>query len=207
MHSRFMSRPAGGVGLSILAGILFLIIGFGGAVAQVDDPLVINEVLADPASDWDGDGTVDFKGDEWIEVLNNGTEPINLSDYFLRDDLGRLAALLKRNCQDALLSGQHLGIQVGDGGYDVFRHDGNNWVNIKSDSVIYRHWDWSGDWQMDLEFQGRDAQINGGEDTPQLICLASGELLPFSLVLSEGISHSLVLSGRTNGHVEIETRR
>jgi general secretion pathway protein H len=128
-------------------------------------------------------------------------------DFFLRDDLDRLAALLKRNCQDALLSGQHLGIQVGDEGYDVFRHDGNNWVNIKSDSVIYRHWDWSGDWELDLEFQGRDAQINGGEDSPQLICLASGELLPFSLVLSEGISQSLVLSGRTNGHVEIETRR
>lgn len=88
MHSTIMSRPAGGAGISLLAGILFLVTGFGGAVAQVDDPLVINEVLADPASDWDGDGIVDFKGDEWIEVLNNGTQPINLSDYYLRDGLG-----------------------------------------------------------------------------------------------------------------------
>ena len=88
MHSRIMSRPAGGVGFYFLAGTLFLIIGFGGAAAQVDDPLVINEVLADPASDWDGDGGVDFKGDEWIEVLNNSTQPIDLSDYYLRDDLG-----------------------------------------------------------------------------------------------------------------------
>ena len=85
MHSRIMSRPAGGVGISILAVVLFLIVGLVGATAQVDDPVVINEVLADPASDWDGDGAVDFKGDEWIEVLNNGTEPVNLADYWLRD--------------------------------------------------------------------------------------------------------------------------
>jgi hypothetical protein len=81
-----MSRPAGGVGVFILAGFLFLSVGWAGA--QVDDPVVINEVLADPASDWDGDGAVDFKGDEWIEILNNGTEPVNLSDYYLRDGLG-----------------------------------------------------------------------------------------------------------------------
>ena len=88
MHSRIMSRPAGGVGLSLLAVLLILLGGPGGADAQVDDPVVINEVLADPASDWDGDGAVDFKGDEWVEILNNGDEPVNLSDYFLRDLLG-----------------------------------------------------------------------------------------------------------------------
>jgi hypothetical protein len=88
MHSRILSRPAGGVGISILAGVLFLIVGFTGADAQVDDPVVINEVMADPASDWDGDGIVDFKDDEWIEILNNSSEPVNLSDYYLRDGLG-----------------------------------------------------------------------------------------------------------------------
>jgi hypothetical protein len=67
--------------------VLFLAAG-GAAVAQVDDFILINEVLADPASDWDGDGTVDFKGDEWIEIQNNGAEPVDLSDYFVRDGLG-----------------------------------------------------------------------------------------------------------------------
>jgi hypothetical protein len=88
MHSRTMSRPAGGAGISILAGVLFLVLGLAGAHAQVDDPILINEVLADPSSDWDGDGAIDFKGDEWIEILNNSTDPVNLSDYFLRDGLG-----------------------------------------------------------------------------------------------------------------------
>ena len=66
--------------------VLALVLVATGAVAQ--EPLVINEVLADPASDWDGDGTVDFKGDEWIEIRNVGPDPVDLSAYFLRDDTG-----------------------------------------------------------------------------------------------------------------------
>ena len=128
-------------------------------------------------------------------------------DYFLRDDLSRLAALLERNCRDALLSGQHIGIRVGDSGYDVFRHDGARWINIKGESVIYRHQDWSGDWRLDLEFQGLDAVIRGEEDTPQLICMGGGELVPFRLTLSGGIYVSLALAGQVNGPVSIESSR
>jgi hypothetical protein len=88
MHSRIMSRPAGGAGMGFLVAFLLLAGVPGGAVAQVDDPVVINEVLADPASDWDGDGEVDFKGDEWIEILNNGDQPVDLASYYLKDDTG-----------------------------------------------------------------------------------------------------------------------
>ncbi len=52
--------------------------------------IVINEVLADPAQDWDGDGTLDFRGDEWVEILNLGNDTVNLADYWLRDDSSRL---------------------------------------------------------------------------------------------------------------------
>jgi hypothetical protein len=82
-----MSRPAGGVGYLLLA-LLFLTGVAGTAAALEDEIIIINEVLGDPASDWDGDGTVDFKLDEWFEVRNTGTEPLNLSDYFIRDILG-----------------------------------------------------------------------------------------------------------------------
>ena len=50
--------------------------------------LIINEVLSNPGQDWDGDGTLDFKGDEWVEVLNNGYEVEDLSEYYLRDVWG-----------------------------------------------------------------------------------------------------------------------
>ena len=88
MHSRILSRPAGGVGLIHLLAALILAGVAGGASALEDEIIIINEVLGDPASDWDGDGAVDFKLDEWIEVLNTGSDPLDLSDYFIRDILG-----------------------------------------------------------------------------------------------------------------------
>jgi hypothetical protein len=50
--------------------------------------LLISEMLADPASDWNGDGDVHFRDDEWIEITNTGTESVDLGAYYLRDALG-----------------------------------------------------------------------------------------------------------------------
>jgi len=52
--------------------------------------IVLNEVLADPARDWDGSGSLDPRGDEWVEVLNLGDTAVDLTDYWLRDDSSRL---------------------------------------------------------------------------------------------------------------------
>lgn len=45
----------------------------------------INEIVADPASDWDGDGTVNFKNDEWVEIVNVGSSSVALDDLRLSD--------------------------------------------------------------------------------------------------------------------------
>jgi general secretion pathway protein H len=134
--------------------------------------------------------------------LRNASE-----DDLLREDLNRLAGLLQRNCQDALVYGQHLGIHVADDGYEVFRYDGANWIGIKAESAIYRHRNWSKDWQLQLTFQGLDTTIDESGQTPQLICLGSGELLPFRFTLSDGLNASLALSGLANGSMTVETIR
>ena len=72
--------------LPAMASAVLLMLTVGGAVAQ--EPIILNEILADPATDWDGDGTVDFKNDEWIEVMNVGPDVIDLATYWLRDDTG-----------------------------------------------------------------------------------------------------------------------
>jgi len=69
--------------LSLLAAFCVLLAAIP---AQAD--LVINEVLGDPNQDWDGDGTLTYRNDEWIEVLNRGPETIDLGEYWLRDDHG-----------------------------------------------------------------------------------------------------------------------
>lgn len=85
---KFSQRHPAPVGIGVL---LVLALLSAGSASRAD--LLINEVLADPALDWDGDGTVDFMGDEWIEVLNNGDEAVDLSEYWLRDGLGDLPHL------------------------------------------------------------------------------------------------------------------
>jgi len=47
--------------------------------------VVINEILADPARDWDGDGGYNFRNDEWIEIINLGDAAVDLSAYLLAD--------------------------------------------------------------------------------------------------------------------------
>jgi hypothetical protein len=50
--------------------------------------LRLTEILSAPASDWDGDGAVDSKLDEWVEIMNTGLVPVDLQDHYLRDGTG-----------------------------------------------------------------------------------------------------------------------
>ena len=50
--------------------------------------VVLNELMPDPASDWsptDGDEVYDSLDDEWVEVLNVGTESVDITGWRLRD--------------------------------------------------------------------------------------------------------------------------
>jgi len=47
--------------------------------------VVINELMADPETDWNSSGVPNYRDDEWVEVYNNGTGVENLAAYYLRD--------------------------------------------------------------------------------------------------------------------------
>jgi hypothetical protein len=51
--------------------------------ARASDGVVLNEILADPARDWDQDGTVHLRDDEWVEIANAGTTTVDLEGYRL----------------------------------------------------------------------------------------------------------------------------
>jgi len=58
--------------------------GVGPAPADADGSgILINELLADPASDWDGDSVVNSRDDEWVEIVNAGAAPVLLDAYRL----------------------------------------------------------------------------------------------------------------------------
>jgi hypothetical protein len=48
----------------------------------------LNEILADPASDWDGDSSVSSRDDEWVEIMNAGPSAVDLSSLRLTDASG-----------------------------------------------------------------------------------------------------------------------
>ncbi|MCP4546061.1 MAG: lamin tail domain-containing protein [bacterium] len=49
--------------------------------------IILSEILADPMTDWSGDGIIDYKNDEWVEISNRGTETIDLADYWISDSV------------------------------------------------------------------------------------------------------------------------
>ena len=40
--------------------------------------LSINEIMGDPATDWDGDGEYEYRYDEWVELYNPGPGAIGV---------------------------------------------------------------------------------------------------------------------------------
>jgi hypothetical protein len=62
-----------------------LLISAAAAGASAQSPLKLNEILAGPARDWDGSGTISTRDDEWIEIVNGGSAPVDLAGYLLTD--------------------------------------------------------------------------------------------------------------------------
>jgi Lamin Tail Domain len=56
-----------------------------GTPACADGSLRLNEIMAGPARDWDGNGTFSSRDDEWIELVNTGVTPLDLTGYFVTD--------------------------------------------------------------------------------------------------------------------------
>ncbi len=63
------------------------------APTTVPGNVVINEFLPHPRSDWNEDGTVD-NGDEYIELINMGTAPINIANWKLDNGAGTTSYIL-----------------------------------------------------------------------------------------------------------------
>jgi hypothetical protein len=69
-------------------GLVLLTLALSILASPVHAQLLINEVLSAPARDWNGDGEIDFKNDEWVEILNAGSAPVDLTGLYLKDATG-----------------------------------------------------------------------------------------------------------------------
>jgi len=74
-----LRRTMAAVALSALAAL---------AASACPAQVVINEIMADPARDWsptDGNGEYHSMQDEWVEIVNAGLEPVDITGWRLRD--------------------------------------------------------------------------------------------------------------------------
>jgi hypothetical protein len=68
----------------LLVGTSLILVGVTG-VTLANPQVVLNELLADPARDWNGDLTVDATEDEWVEIVNVGNVPADLTGLRIGD--------------------------------------------------------------------------------------------------------------------------
>jgi len=64
---------------------LFLLLLASGSPRAAAPDVRLSEILAAPARDWDGSGAFNSRDDEWVEIVNGGSVPADLSGYFLTD--------------------------------------------------------------------------------------------------------------------------
>ena len=68
--------------------VAFLLLFLAALTSLVPDgaaQIKLNEILADPNSDWGGDGEVNSKLDEWVEIINDGAAAVDLSAFRISD--------------------------------------------------------------------------------------------------------------------------
>jgi hypothetical protein len=81
-----------------------------GTAQPCQGQVVLSEILGDPAQDWDGDATVDFKADEWVEITNLGLDPVPLDSLRLSD----ASDTFRFGFQGTLSPGSHLVVYGSD---------------------------------------------------------------------------------------------
>lgn len=112
-------------------------------VAPARAELVLNEFLANPGRDYDGDGAVDTRLDEWVEVYNAGFQTLDLTAYWLRDGLNdapnlNLFGLLAPGETAVFFGGHAVAWQIEHGVASVglsLNNGGDSIVLMKTDPV------------------------------------------------------------------------
>lgn len=68
---------------AILATLVVAVLALDAPAAPCE--VLLNEILAAPTQDWNTDGTVSSRDDEWVELINIGTAEVDLSAFMISD--------------------------------------------------------------------------------------------------------------------------
>jgi general secretion pathway protein H len=141
-------------------------------------------------------------------------------DHQMDQEARRLQAVLAQARDDAMLQGRDVGLRMDDRGYDFLRYDGRTetWLLETEDPLLRERRLPEGMWaslaieQRDVKLKARGPGTADQPLLPQVVVMASGDLLPFEVLLQrDGTEERRVVAGRVDGSIEIiddeQTRR
>jgi general secretion pathway protein H len=133
-------------------------------------------------------------------------------DHEMDQEAKRLVAILGQAREEAMLQGRDLGLRIDPAGYDFLLYDGRNerW-DLSVDDPLLRERTLPEGLEAELWLESRPvklaARVAPTERTPaspQVVLLASGDLVPFEVRLERAGTNELrAIHGRTEGTFEI----
>jgi general secretion pathway protein H len=134
-------------------------------------------------------------------------------DHEMDQEAARLRAVLIQVREDAMLQGQDVGLRIDARGYDFLRYDTRNerWL-IVSDDPLLRERVLPDGLVAALRMETRDVKLPvraapTGTDQykPQVVVQASGDLVPFEVILTrDGTAESRRITGTVDGAVSVQ---
>ena len=130
----------------------------------------------------------------------------------MQQEAERLQAILLQTREDAILQSRDIGMRLDATGYEFLAYDGRieRW-NAVADDPLLRARSMPEGLRLSLRLEDRDVQLKRREPAterdpiqPQVILQASGDLVPFDLVLArDGTEEQRRISGTLEGKLEL----
>ena len=126
----------------------------------------------------------------------------------LQTEAARLARLIELAGEEAVLSSQHIGIQLSDNGYRFMVYRDNDWKELEDKFLKSYHLPEEIEFTLLME----EVKIDTGDDNknkerPNILAFSNGELTPFEITLrSQQHEASVILSGNALGTLTLETK-
>jgi general secretion pathway protein H len=133
-------------------------------------------------------------------------------DHEMDQEAARLSAVLNQAREDATLLGQDVGLRVDARGYDFLRYDARSerWVLVTDDPLLRERTLPEGLF-IALRMESRDVKLRARSEptetaplAPQVVVQASGDLVPFEIVLRrDGTEEERRIAGTSDGTIEV----
>ncbi len=133
-------------------------------------------------------------------------------DHEMDQEARRLRAVLSQAREDAMLEGRDVGFRVDTTGYDFLRYDTRTeqWQVVVDDPLL-RERTLPDGLEASLYMEAREVRLPSrstddeqAPTAPQIVVLASGDLVPFEIRLARlGTDETRRIEGRVEGDIEI----